>query len=172
VLFIIKNGYGCTYLGGMTFTCPWPCVAASCTPSLVVTAPPKSFASTLGGNVSPNADVPLPVPCIKGDSRSIYIGQEDYVKGLTECQNALRGRLTLVKGDKPYTARDLVTKIGKIWKTACKWKMVPLGRGYNDFHFDSPDDLRGIWTAGTVNLNPCLLRLSKWMKDFNHYSER
>lgn len=74
------------------------------------------------------------------------------MKSLTDCQTVLRGRMALVKGDKPYTSRDLVTKIGKIWKTACKWKMVPLGGGYYEFHFDSPDDLRSIWSAGTVNL--------------------
>ena len=128
-------------------------------PLLVVTAPLKSFAAVLGGNNSTTDDVPLPVPCIKGDSLSIRIGQEEYVKSLAECQNALRGRLTLVKGDKPYTSRDLVTKIAKVWKTACKWKMVPLGRGYYDFHFDSPNDLCNIWSAGTVNLKPGLLRL-------------
>jgi len=141
-------------------------------PLPVVSAPLKSFTAALGGNNSPTDDVPLPVPCINGDSLSIRIGQEEYVKGLAECQNALRGRLTLVKGDKPYTTRDLVTKIAKLWKTACKWKMVPLGRGCYDFHFDSPNDLRNIWSAGTVNLKPGLLRLCKWTKDFNHYSQR
>ncbi|KEH29250.1 hypothetical protein MTR_4g031785 [Medicago truncatula] len=34
------------------------------------------------------------------------------------------------------------------------WKMVPLGKGYYDFHFESADDLRRIWAAGTVNLKP------------------
>jgi len=80
VLFIIRNGSGCTYLGGMSFTCPWLCVTASSTLSPVVTTHHKSFAAALGGNVSPTDDVPLPVPCIKGDSLSIRIGQEEYVK--------------------------------------------------------------------------------------------
>jgi len=61
--------------------------------------------------------------------------------------------LTLNKGDKLYFACDLSIKIGKHWKTSVAWKMVPLGKGYYDFHFDSADDLRKIWAAGTVNLN-------------------
>jgi len=55
-----------------------------------------------------------------------------------------------------------------IWKTSAGWKMVPLSRGYYDFHFDSVDDLRKIWAAGTVNLKPGLLRLSQWTKDFKY----
>lgn len=46
-----------------------------------------------------------------------------------------KGRLTLIKGDKPYTARDLASKLGKIWKMVYEWKMVSLGRGFYDFLF-------------------------------------
>lgn len=62
---------------------------------------------------------------------------------------------------------DLVTKLGKVWKTVNKWKMVPLGMGYYDFHFESAEDLQKIWSAGTIDLKPDLLRLSQWTKDFN-----
>jgi len=58
----------------------------------------------------------------------------------------------LNKGDKPYTARDLVTKLGKVWKMVHKWKMVPLGWGYYDFLFEQPEDIGRIWTDGTVSL--------------------
>jgi hypothetical protein len=78
----------------------------------------------------------------------------------------LRARLTLNKGDKPFFARDLSAKIGKIWKTMTGWKMVPLGKGFYDFHFESMEDLKKIWAAGTVNLKPGLLRFSQWTKDF------
>jgi len=83
---------------------------------------------------------------------SICIGQEEYNRGVEECKNALRARLTLYKGEKSYFARDLSTKLGKLWKTMAAWKMVPLGKGYYDFHFDSVEDLRKIWAAGTINL--------------------
>jgi hypothetical protein len=48
------------------------------------------------------------------------IGQEEYTKELAECQNALRGRLTLNKCDKPYMTRDLAAKLGKVWKMTKK----------------------------------------------------
>ena len=80
--------------------------------------------------------------------------------------------MTLNKGDKPYSARDLSNKIGKLWKTTIGWKMVPLGKGYYDFHFDSADDLRKIWAACTVNLKPGLLRLSQWTKDFKYLAHK
>jgi len=44
--------------------------------------------------------------------------------------------------------------------------MVPLGKGYCDFHFDAVEDYKKLWTAGTVNLKPGLLRISQWTKDF------
>jgi len=137
----------------------------------IINVPKKSFAAVLDGR-SPTNDTPLPIPCIKGDTLCIKIGQEEYTKGLEECQNAPRGRLTLVKGDKPYTARDLAAKLGSVWKLAHKWKMVPLGKGYYDFHFESIDDFRKIWTAGTVNLKLGLLRLSQWTKDFSHHTQK
>jgi len=145
----------------MAYTCPWPCVSdtVSTTIAQEQTPPPKSFATTLAGQNS-NDDRPSPTPCIKGDASSIRIGQDEYHRGVEECKNALRARLTLNKGDKPYSARDLSSKLGKIWKTKAIWKMVPLGRGYYDFHFDFDDDLRKIWAAGTINLKSGLLRLS------------
>ena len=75
------------------------------------------------------------------------------------------------KGDKPYTARDLASKVGKVWKMVHQWKMVPLGKGYYAFLFEHLDDLSRIWTGGTVSLQPGLLLLSQWTKDFNHNSQ-
>jgi len=113
---------------------------------------------------------PFPAPCLKGDALSIKICQEEYHRGIKDCKNALRACLTLNKGDKPYSARNLSNKIGKLWKTTTGWKMAPLGKGYYDFHFDSADDLRKIWAASTVNLKPSLLRFSQWTKDFKYLS--
>ena len=167
----------------MAFTCPWPCVSdtapsASATVQSVYVAmvqpiseTTKSFAVAL---VGPKVidDRPLPTPCIKGNALSIKICQEEYHSGVEECKKALRARLTLNKGVKPCSVRDLSNKIGKLWKTPAGWKMVPLDKGYYDFHFDSADDLRKIWGAGTVNLKPGLLRLSQWTKDFKYLTQK
>ena len=136
----------------MAYTCLQPCVSEAA-PS--VSAPTQSFAAALAGaNVID--DKPFPSLYIKGDSLSIKIFQDEYHKGVKECKNALRARLTLNKGDKPYSARDLSNKIGKLWKTTIGWKMVPLGKGYYDFHFDSADDLRKIWAVSTISVTPTL----------------
>lgn len=146
--------------------------SATCT----ATVPPnlvtiKSFGAALAGPKVID-DRPLPTPCLKGDALSIKICQEEYHRGVDECKNALRARLTLNKGDNPYSARDLSDKVEKLWKTSAGWKMVPLGKGYYDFHFDSADDLRKIWAAGTINLKPGLLRLSQWTKDFKYLAQK
>jgi len=105
-------------------------------PSHNVVPPPKSFAAVLGGAMSaPSEEAPYPVPCLKGDALSIKIGQDEYSKGLVECLYALRGRLTLNKGDKPYMARDLATKLGKLCKMVHEWKMISLGRVFMTFFF-------------------------------------
>jgi len=143
----------------MAYMCPWPCVfdtvpspVAQSVPSATVqtiSVTVRSFVVALAGqNVID--DRPLPTPCIKGDALSIRICQDEYHKGVEECKNALKAHLTLNKGDKLYSACDLSTKIGKHRKTSAAWKMVPPDKGYYDFHFDSADDLRKIWTTGTV----------------------
>jgi len=133
--------------------------------------PPLSFAAALAGTTV-NNDRPFPTPCLKGDALSIKICQEEYRRGVEDCRKVLRARLTLNKGDKPYTARDIISKIGKIWKTSAGWKMVPLGKGFYDFHFESTEDLKKIWAAGTVNIKPGLLRFSQWTKDFKLLTQK
>jgi hypothetical protein len=112
----------------------------SAAPVLTTSATPISFAAALTG-ASAVVDRPYPSPCIKGDTLSIKICQEEYSKGVEDCKHELRARLILNKGDKPYSARDLSSKIAKLWKTTAGWKMVPLGKGYYDFLFELADDL-------------------------------
>jgi len=149
----------------MTYTCHWPCVSetAPSVSAMVQSAAPMSFVAALAGSQALE-DRPYPSPCIKGDALSIKICQEEYRKRVEDCKNALRARLTLNKGDKPYSARDVRNKVGNLWKTTTGWKMVPLGRGYYDFIFDSAEDFKKIWVVGTINLKPGLLRFSQWTK--------
>ena len=50
--------------------------------------------------------------------------------------------------------------------------MLSLGRGFYEFFFASQEDMRSVWAAGTVNLNPGLLRFFEWTKDFNMHTQR
>jgi hypothetical protein len=136
-----------------------------------VPGPAISFASALAG-ANHNDELPFPAPCIKGDALSIKIGQEEYQKGVEDCRKVLRARLTLNKGEKSYSAWDLNAKIRNIWKTSAGWKMVPLGKGFYDFHFESAEDLKKIWAVGTVNLKPGLLWFSQWTKDFKLLTQK
>ena len=169
----------------MAYACQWPCVSEAApstelvhsTPATTATTVsngselPRSFASALAGTTVID-ERPFPSLCIKGDALCIKIFQEEYQKGVEDCKKVLRARLTLSKGDKPYAARDLCSKIEKIWKTAAGWKMGPLGKGYYDFHFDVVEDYKKIWAAGTVNLKPGLLRFSQWIEGFKLLAQK
>jgi len=98
---------------------------------------------------------------------SIKISPEIYEKGLAVCKRNLGGRLVLNKGDKPYTTKEIQQKLEKQWKTTASWTMLSLGRGYYEFFFTSELDLRTVWSSGTVNLKPGVLRLFEWAKEFN-----
>ena len=139
--------------------------------------PPKSFAVAIGGRSSTTDETPLMVPCVKGDALCIHIGHKEYKKGLAKCQNALWGRLTLNKGDKPYTTCDLITKLGQFWKQLVNgnWyrlagdtvifilsllrKLVSLGKGYCEIGIAwQPHEHRsdvGASTSRTNNISFC-----------------
>jgi len=83
-----------------------------------------------------------------------------------QIKRRLHGCLILCKGDKPYTMKDLYSKLSTLWKGAAPWRMVSLGRTFYEFQFSSYEDLRLAWAAGTTNLKPRILRLLQWTKDF------
>jgi len=126
----------------------------------------RTFAQavTITCNIQQNQ---LPKPAIKGDSLCIKISQVEYEKGYKDCKHNLRGRLYLSKGDKPISASNLHEKLLVLWKPNGNWKIIPLGKGFFDFEFSSIEDLKKIWAAGSWNLKPGILRLSKWSPDFS-----
>jgi len=46
------------------------------------------------------------------------------------CKTNLRGSLVLDKGDKPYSTKEIESKLQKLWKIKGAWRMISLGRGY------------------------------------------
>jgi len=144
----------------------------------VMTPPPPkpvsklSFVQAVSASNSISTNDDLPEPLIRGETVSIQISQHVYEKGMEVCKRNLRGRLVLNKGDKPYTKKDIHSKLQKQWKTTGAWSMTPLGRGYYEFFFASEDDMRTVWAMGTVNLKPGVLRLFEWTKDFNMHKQR
>jgi hypothetical protein len=118
----------------MTEICQWPCLAFDLPrqEKASVFNPPRSFAEALHDSCAVQVSQ-LPSPAIKGADLCIKITQEEYEKGLANCKRNLHGRLTLNKGDKPVTARDLKTKLTSIWKIHGPWHLVSLGRGFYEF---------------------------------------
>jgi hypothetical protein len=125
----------------------------------------KSFAQALNNA----CHVPIqnfPKPCLKGDRLSIKIPEESYQAGLERCKNNLHGRLIMAKGDKPLRLNELREKLIQAWAPVEQWQITPLGKGFYEFYFQSREDLNRIWSIGTWNLKPGLLRLSAWTSDF------
>lgn len=140
--------------------CPWGFLALDS--SLSSSPPPvqhKSFAQALNSSFDISLSQ-LPRPCVKGDSISIKISEEEYQKGLEGCKNNLHDCLLLAKGNKPIKSSDLRAKLSTLWKPIGQWKMIPLGRGFYEFNFAFAEDLQSVWAVGSWNLQLGLLRLS------------
>ncbi|MCH84492.1 NBS resistance protein [Trifolium medium] len=132
----------------------------------------KSFAQALVNEEVDVSRTPLPTPSVKGDSICVKITQKEYYKGVEDCMNHLHGRLIMPKSERSLTAKELSVKLGSIWKNLSPWKLAPLGKGFFEFRFSKAEDKRKVWSLGTFNLMPGLLRLSKWESDFNPRTQR
>jgi hypothetical protein len=54
-----------------------------------------------------------------------------------------------------------------IWKDFSKWGVISLGKGFFEFTFSTLEDVRRVRSIPSWNLNPGLLKLFAWSKDFN-----
>lgn len=50
--------------------------------------------------------------------------------------------------------------------------MVSLGKGFYEFSFASAKDLRSVWSLGSWNVQPGILRLMQWSNDFKPNSQK
>ncbi|PNX96058.1 hypothetical protein L195_g019259 [Trifolium pratense] len=126
----------------------------------------KSFADA----VSNVCDVPssqLPQPVIKGNDVAISIPEEDYQSEVDACKHCLHGRIIWPKGAKPVKVCDLKTKLLPLWKSLGRWGITSLGKGYYEFCFSSIEDVQNVRSVSSWNLNPGILKLFTWTKDFN-----
>ena len=119
----------------------------------------KSFAQALFGTSSGDTFLTnLPPKVIMGDSVRVKISQAAYESGLAACRFNLHGRLTLHKGDTPLTTLALKSKLNNLWPQLQNWNLIPLGKGFFEFNFNSLEDMRKIWAIGVVNLKPGFMR--------------
>ncbi|PNX58546.1 pectin acetylesterase, partial [Trifolium pratense] len=104
---------------------------------------------------------------IEGADLAISIMEEDYEAGIEACKHNLHGRIIWPKGATPLTVSDLKNKLSTMWKDLSKWGVSSLGKGYYEFVFSTLEDVRRVRSIASWNLNPCMLKLFAWSKDFN-----
>jgi hypothetical protein len=127
--------------------------------------PSKTFAQA----VSNICDIPtsqLPKPVLKGDNFAIAIPGEEYMAGMETCKHNLHARIIWPKGSTPLTTAALRNKLSPLWKGLAKWGVSFLGKGFYEFCFSSLEDLKRVRSVPSWNLNPGVLKLFTWTRDF------
>jgi hypothetical protein len=156
-----------------SFSIPWSFLDGHSAPSIppppteiLAKLPQPTFAQTL----SSVCDVPasqLPQPIVKGDRLFIAIPEEEYLEGMVTCKHNLHGRVIWPKGSSPLKVDALRNKLLTAWKDLGRWGITSLGKGFYEFVFSSLEDVQKVRSAGSWNLNPGLLKLFAWSRDFN-----
>jgi hypothetical protein len=152
-----------------TFNIPWKCLDLSIEPKNTTTEPPKQ-SKTFAQALTSLCDIPasqLQQPVVKGDRLAIEIPDAAYQAGLDACKHNLHGRILWPKGSSPLSVVALKEKLSIIWKGLSKWGIISLGRGFFEFIFSSLEDVKRVRSIPSWNINPGLLKLFAWSKDFN-----
>jgi len=66
------------------------------------------------------------------------------------------------------TVVSLKSKLGTFWKDLAKWGVTSLGIGYYEFAFSTLEDVNRVRLVASWSLNPGMLKLFAWSKDFSH----
>jgi hypothetical protein len=151
------------------FNIPWKCLDLSNEPknkTIEPVKPQKSFAQALTNL----CDIPvsqLPQPVVKGERLAIEIPEVAYEAGLDACKHNLHGRILWPKGSTPLSVVALKEKLSMIWKDLSRWGVISLGKGFFEFTFSTLEDVKRVRSTPSWNLNPGLLKLFAWSRDFN-----
>lgn len=124
--------------------------------------------------MSDSCDSPLhqlPPKVIMGDTVRVRITQNELESGIADCRMNLHGRITLAKGDTPWTTQALQIHLSRSWPSLKDWSVLPLGRGFFEFKFGSVEDIRKVWALGVVNMKPGILRFFSWMRAFKLHNQ-
>jgi hypothetical protein len=109
----------------------------------------------------------FPQAYFKGDRLAIATPEVEYDARVDACKHNLHGRIIWPKGATPLTVSDLKNKLSTMWKDLSKWGVSSLGKGYYEFVFSTLEDVRRVRSIASWNLNPGMLKLFAWSKDFN-----
>lgn len=130
----------------------------------------QKLVKTFAQAVTNLCDIPssqLPQPVLKGDNLAIEIPEEEYVAGMETCKHNLHARIIWPKGSTPLTVFDLRAKLAVMWKNLGEWGISSLGSGYYELIFTSLEDIKRVRSIASWNLNPGVLKLFAWTRDFS-----
>jgi len=155
-----------------SFLVPWKCLDDSesekIAPKKTSNNLPKvqmTFVQALT-NICDTPSGQLPKPTLKGDKFSISIPDEEYDMGLDAWKNNLHAHIIWPKGSSPLIVVALKEKLKPVWKNLAPWGVTSIGKGFYEFVFSSIEDARRVRSVGSWILNPGLLKLFPWTKDF------
>ncbi|KAL8547486.1 hypothetical protein ACS0TY_006996 [Phlomoides rotata] len=95
-------------------------------------------------------------PVRKGLYLTVAVDEGLHKQWVLELRDSLIGRVTHVCWDKPLVQAELIKKLTAIW-------------GYYIFQFSCGDGRERIFAKRTWKIIPGLLRLQRWVQDFNPY---
>ncbi|XP_042486818.1 uncharacterized protein LOC122067035 [Macadamia integrifolia] len=123
--------------------------------------PHKSYANVVGSN-TPMVDE-LPDPVHAGNSTKVIIPQEAYEDRLLKYRFALIGRINF----RFLSLDDVRREARESWKLKGKVKMIPMGKGFTIFQFESEHDMAQMWKRSPVKIGGQLVRFQRWRPDFS-----
>ncbi|KAK0571609.1 hypothetical protein LWI29_018788 [Acer saccharum] len=103
----------------------------------------------------------------KGGYVAVQVDPSTYKSRFEVCKFSLIGRVILSNGEKPWKLADLKAKMQSIWKLNSVWRLISLGKGYFQILLNLDADKNMVWSLGSLNLKPGVLRLQPWIPDFN-----
>jgi len=151
------------------FSIPWKCLDFDPIPPKPIInqpKPPKTFAQALS-NICDIPESQFPQAIVKGDELAVQIPEIEYEADMATSKHNLHGRVIWRKASSPLTAVALKAKLSLIWNDFAKWGTTSIGRGFFEFSFNSLEDVRRVRSYASWNLNPGMLKLFAWSKDFN-----
>lgn len=157
-----------------SFQIPWKSLDLDQTSPTANKTQPKA-SKTFAQILSSVCEIPpsqLQQPCVKGNDLAILIPEEDYMANVDDCKLNLQGRVIWPKGAAPLTVFALKNKLSVYCKNLSKWGVSSLGRGYYEFVFSSLEDVNRVRSIAAWNLNPGMLKLFSWSRDFNSKSQK
>ncbi|KAL8484782.1 hypothetical protein ACS0TY_027180 [Phlomoides rotata] len=134
----------------------------------------KSYAHAISATTASPTPISMDIleamkPVRKGLYLTVAVDEGLHKQGVLELRDSLIGRVTHVRGDKPLVQAELIKKMTAIWGVRSPWSLIPIGEGYYIFQFTCGDDRERIFAKRTWQIKPGLLRLQRWVQDFNPY---